>query len=84
MSYAALFEQFRSAGFTEWADYLTAQAQGWLVHHGDYARWSNALNQLPTIEGIEAHFDRSAITIEGSCDQKEQLLDSHIILARSF
>jgi tRNA (mo5U34)-methyltransferase len=73
MSYAALFEQFRSAGFSEWADHLTTQAQDWLVHHGDFARWSNALNQLPIIEGIEVHFDRSAITIEGSCDQKEQL-----------
>jgi tRNA (mo5U34)-methyltransferase len=76
MSYAALFEQFRSAGFTEWADHLTAQAQDWLVHHGDFARWSNALNQLPIIEGIEVHFDRSAITIEGNCDQKEQLFNA--------
>ena len=74
MSYAALFEQLRLAGFTEWVDHLAAQEQDWLVHHGDYARWSNALNQLPVIEGIEARFDRSAITIDGNCDQKELLL----------
>ena len=74
MSYAALFEQLRLAGFTEWVDHLAAQEQDWLVHHGDYARWSNALNQLPVIEGIKARFDRSAITIDGNCDQKELLL----------
>jgi len=76
MSYAPLFEQLRSAGFTEWCDYLIAQEQDWLVHHGDYARWLRALNQLPVIEGIEAHFDRSAITIDGHCNQKEQLFNA--------
>ena len=76
MSYAALFEQLRLAGFTEWADHLAIQEKDWLVHHGDYARWSNALNQLPAIEGIEAHFDRPAITIDGKCDQEEQLLSA--------
>lgn len=76
MSYAALFEQLRLAGFTEWVDHLAAQEQDWLVHHGDYARWSNALNQLPVIEGIKAHFDRSAITLDGNCDQKELLFNA--------
>lgn len=76
MSYAALFEQFRSAGFTDWADQLTAQQDDWLVHHGDYGRWLNALNNLPAIDEIEAYYDRPAITIDGSCDQKEQLLDA--------
>ena len=76
MSYAALFEKLRAAGFTEWVDHLDTQAKDWLVHHGDFARWSNALNQLPAIEGIEAHFDRSAITIDGHCDQQADLLDA--------
>ena len=76
MSYVALFEQFRCAGFGDWVDRLEVQQHDWLVHHGDYARWSRALSNLPIIDNIQAHFDRSAITIDGQCDQNQQLLDA--------
>lgn len=76
MNYEPLFDRLRSAGFTEWVDQLTGQEQNWLVHHGDYISWSNALNQLPPIGDIEAHFDCSAISIDGNCDHKEQLFNA--------
>jgi len=76
MTYSALFEQFRVAGFDDWVDQLEVQQHNWLVHHGDYARWSKALSHLPAIENIQAHFDRPAITIDGKCKQNQQLLDA--------
>ena len=73
MSHAFLFERLRAAGFTDWAEQLSRQQSDWLVHHGDYARWHQALSDLPALENIQSHFDRPAVTVDGHCGQADQL-----------
>lgn len=73
MSYEFLYKQLNAAGFHQWVDQLRHQEPGWLVHHGDYARWHRALSSLPVIENAKALFDQPAVTIEGQSDDSDQL-----------
>jgi tRNA (mo5U34)-methyltransferase len=63
----ALFDYFRSHGLNQWAEKLAAQSPGWLINHGDYARWSAALEALPEITDPCGVFDSAAISIDGDC-----------------
>ena len=71
--FKALFERLRADGFDSWVDQMSLQEADWLVHHGDYARWSAALSQLPSIANPGAIFDKSAVTVDGTCENTEQL-----------
>ena len=71
--YEALFDELASYGFGEWAAELRQQAPGWLVHHGDYPRWSTALAQLPGMENIRVSLDNAAVTVSGNCADSVQL-----------
>ena len=73
MGFEALFSRLRKAGFELWVDELESQSDSWFIDHGDYARWSDALSMLPEIEGARGRFDQRAITIEGRCEDHEQL-----------
>lgn len=73
MTHAALFARLRRHGLTHWAQQLEAESAGWLVGHGDYARWSAALASLPEIDNIEADFSAPAITVSGECADTSQL-----------
>jgi len=63
----ALFDFFHSHGLNHWAQQLEAASPDWLVHHGDYARWSAALEALPEIHNSRGSFDTAAITVAGDC-----------------
>ena len=63
----ALFDYFRSHGLNQWAQQLEAASPDWLVHHGDYARWSAALKALPDISNPHGVFDAAAVAVEGDC-----------------
>ena len=45
----------------------------WFIHHGDFARWDEALSLLPELSDISCRFDQDAITVEGHCTQLEKL-----------
>jgi len=64
---ATLFDYFRSHGLNHWAQQLEAASPDWLVNHGDYARWSAALEALPEINNPRGVFDAAAITVDGDC-----------------
>ena len=76
MDYSELFSRLRNAGFSQWVEQLEQLQKDWLIHHGDYARWSDAINRLPVINELQAHFDRPAVTIEGICEDHEALLQA--------
>ncbi len=73
MSYDFLFKQLSSGGFESWVEQLRRQEADWLIHHGDYARWNQALADLPEIENAKGHFDQPAVTIEGQCSNPDLL-----------
>ena len=68
MSWSALFEYLRANGLNRWCDRLEAESPNWLVAHGDYPRWSAALEALPKIDRVSALLDLPAVTIQGECD----------------
>jgi tRNA (mo5U34)-methyltransferase len=73
MNFEVLFDRLRDAGFDEWVKQLESQQTKWFVHHGDFARWSEALSQLPKIDNARGLFDRAAVTLEGDCRDQELL-----------
>jgi tRNA (mo5U34)-methyltransferase len=75
MNFDLLFNRLKEAGFRQWVEELESRQDGWLVHHGDYPRWSQALSKLPDIDNAYAYFDRKAVTIEGECDDQQRLHD---------
>jgi len=62
-----LFDYFRSHGLNHWAQQLEIESSDWLVNHGDYARWSAALEALPEIGNAHGNFDAAAVTVDGDC-----------------
>ena len=76
MIYSSLFDHLRNAGFNHWVDRLEQQHKDWLVHHGDYPRWSDALSRLPFVSNLQAHFDRPMVTIEGDCENHDELFEA--------
>ena len=73
MRHAALFDYLRSHGQNQWAQQLESASAHWLTAHGDYARWSAALEALPELENIQACFDHAAITIDAHCADTDVL-----------
>jgi tRNA (mo5U34)-methyltransferase len=73
VTHAALFARLRRAGLAHWAQQLESESAGWLLGHGDYARWSAALASLPAIDDIHVDFDAPAITVAGSCADGSRL-----------
>jgi len=73
VAFDAFFSELRAADFNLWANELESQSASWFIHHGDYQRWSKALSMLPDIEGIKGIYDRSSVTVEGHCENHEQL-----------
>ncbi len=67
MTHEALLDYFRSHGLAHWAQRLEIESSRWLTSHGDYARWSAALEALPEITNPLANFDAAAVTVGGSC-----------------
>ena len=75
MNYSILFERLSKAGFNDWVVELERMQVDWFSerHHGDYARWSKALDLLPPIQDVSIDFSSSEITINGECDDKKTL-----------
>jgi tRNA (mo5U34)-methyltransferase len=73
MTHAALFEYLRRNGQNGWARQLEAEAPGWLTSHGDYQRWSTALDALPELTNVQASLDSATITVDGDCAHEDQL-----------
>ena len=65
--HAALFRHLRRHGLNRWARQLEQESSGWLVDHGDYARWAAALASLPAVENIAGLFDTAAVSVDGDC-----------------
>ena len=76
MRWNQLYDQLRRSGQTRWADSLEREQADWLVNHGDYPRWAEALASLPDIEGVSTSYASAAIRIDGVCHHPEQLEDS--------
>ncbi|TNF88011.1 MAG: tRNA 5-methoxyuridine(34)/uridine 5-oxyacetic acid(34) synthase CmoB [Gammaproteobacteria bacterium] len=72
----ALFAYLCQHGLNQWAQQLRAQSAGWLVGHGDYSRWAQALEALPPMHNIEAAFDQAAVCVNGDCDDSVQLREA--------
>lgn len=73
MNWRGVFEYLRAHGQRAWADRLESQSPDWLLHHGDYPRWSAALEALPAIAEIETDFESPAVTLRGRCADDEAL-----------
>jgi len=73
VTHAALFSYLRSQGLNQWAQQLESASAHWLTGHGDYARWSAALDALPALENSQASFDSAAITIDAHCADSDAL-----------
>ena len=67
MNLEPLFEFLCAHGCACWAAELRARSGDWLVGHGDYPRWSAALESLPELDAIEARFDLPEVTLNGDC-----------------
>ena len=67
MTHAHLWSYLRAHGLNQWAAELESQSDQWLVGHGDYPRWYEALSNLPAIEQAIAILDQAAVTIDGDC-----------------
>jgi tRNA (mo5U34)-methyltransferase len=76
VDYSSLFNRLRNAGFNQWIDRLERQQKDWLCHHGDYARWSDALSRLPPIDDLRVYLDRPAVTIDGVCENHDSLFQA--------
>jgi tRNA (mo5U34)-methyltransferase len=72
-NFESLMAELRDAGFSSWVQDLELKQPDWLIHHGDYARWNDALIQLPNINRAVGDFSQSAVRVEGACHQKNQL-----------
>ena len=68
-----LFDYLRSHGLDHWARRLEFESPDWLVAHGDYARWSSALETLPEINNPRGNFDTAAVTVDGDCADPDSL-----------
>ena len=73
MTWQVLFDYFCRHGLNQWAQQLAAESDRWLVRHGDYQRWSAALNALPELDVREVRFDTAAVTVDASCDDPAML-----------
>jgi len=73
VKHTAFFAHLCRNGQNEWAQQLEAESEQWLIGHGDYARWSAALEALPRLDRIRASFNEPAITIEAECADQEAL-----------
>ncbi len=73
MNFDLLLLTLRDAGFSDWGQELELRQPDWLIDHGNYERWKKALEQLPEINQAEGDFSKSAVTIEGECQEQRQL-----------
>ena len=75
MDFQVLYQQLEQAGFNHWVDELKHLQRSWFSqeHHGDYQRWSDALELLPPIEHATVSYSQPAITVEGTCRATNQL-----------
>ncbi len=73
MNWEPLLEYLRRQELDHWAAQLQAQSASWLVGHGDYPRWSKALNALPDLDNIQARFDLPAVTVEAESQESMDL-----------
>jgi len=73
VNWDGLLEILGRSGLNRWADSLKSEKDTWLVNHGDFARWKNALDELPDIEQARGQFDRAAVTVQGNCSSPELL-----------
>lgn len=76
MNYEPLFDYLCRHGHAAWSERLRAQSGAWLVGHGDYPRWSKALEALPPIHAIETDFGAPAVTVDGHCDDPARLREA--------
>ena len=76
MSRESLFEYLSQHGLGYWAEQLGALESDWLVGHGDYPRWSRALDGLPPLQNIESRFDLPAVSVNGDCDRSAELREA--------
>ncbi len=68
MNWGDLFDYLRSHGLNRWAQQLESESSNWLVKHGDYSRWSAALDALPEITPLRVSLDTTAVTAAGECE----------------
>lgn len=73
MNREPLFEFLAANGLAHWAALLREQSGDWLVDHGDYPRWSAALDSLPELDRIEARFDLPEVTLNANCADPDAL-----------
>jgi tRNA (mo5U34)-methyltransferase len=73
-----LYQQLEQSGFQDWVETLRTSDKHWFsaAHHGDFERWNQALKSLPPIDDIQIQLNRSAVTVSGSCEQGELLLQA--------
>jgi len=76
VSRESLFDYLSQHGLGYWAEQLIAKKSDWLVGHGDYPRWSQALDRLPPLQNIEARFDRAAVSVNGDCENSTELREA--------
>ncbi len=82
MNYENLFSNLTASGFESWVAELTRANASWFTasHHGDFKRWNKALEMLPEIQLTGHDYSSSAITINGQCNDNNQLQEALSLL----
>ena len=75
IDYTVLFQKLLEADLNGWVDSLKEQSAIWFSKqsHGDNERWLAALQQLPEIKNASLDITGNSVTIQGQCQQSQQL-----------
>ena len=75
MNYDGLLKQIRAVGLDAWADQLVERSKAWFCeqHHGDFKRWSAALQRLPVIDNAIVDTSGSRVSVNGNCADADAL-----------
>ncbi len=80
--YSNLFNTLLKAGFGDWVGDLLHKNEIWFTdeHHGDFKKWSQAIDLLPEISSINVEFSTPSVSITGTCTNPEKIRQSLSLL----
>ncbi len=70
IDYSPLYNQMRDSALESWAEQLPKQLETVFSEdrHGDFARWLNAIEQLPTWSSGEVELNQARVAVESSSE----------------
>ncbi|MCG8380347.1 MAG: DUF1698 domain-containing protein, partial [Proteobacteria bacterium] len=81
MQFQSLFDCLHEQGMSEWQSQLDEQLREYFanIKHGDFPKWQQALNELPSITPSRIDLNQDAVVIGDTVDinnaESEQLIN---------